>query len=447
MAVFWDGHHERWHGELELMKRNIVPLFGIAFVVAIISTGVFYGLFAGKLRSSSAEAPGHPIMVAARDLERGSVVQASDIRVSQLRGSLSGSFSGREGLIGATLMLPVKENEPFIQERLASGEHGPANSANAVPEGMRAVSIRVAESEGIVNGLHPGSRIDIQAVSDRNGKSELETILQNVEVLTVMPDGNGASKAGVRVISVLTWPRDADLVALADSAARIRVALRNPLDQAVSTHRPLEAGSLFRSNSDTDTPPKVTDVSKAARNEVQLEVQVLAVSLHALSELAKVLAPGAGGESIHIARFQPGIDADTIIKNLGHSHELDLVSARTITAANGQPASFRAGDGRYRLRMRFSPVVSADGKLSIGLTPQISAPNGHGVETREYDANVPEGATLLVEGLTKEQNGREVVEHVFPGRSWRDRDLVIFVRQQGGHAAPVSADRRSSEVR
>ena len=58
------------------MKRNMVPLLGIAFVVTIISTGVFYGLFAGKLRSSSPALNGHPIVVAARELERGEVIEA-----------------------------------------------------------------------------------------------------------------------------------------------------------------------------------------------------------------------------------------------------------------------------------------------------------------------------------------------------------------------------------
>jgi flagella basal body P-ring formation protein FlgA len=66
------------------MKKNMVPLLGIAFIVAIISTGVFYGLFAGKLRSSS-ELPSHGIVVAARDLDRGTVIQASDLRISEIK--------------------------------------------------------------------------------------------------------------------------------------------------------------------------------------------------------------------------------------------------------------------------------------------------------------------------------------------------------------------------
>ena len=43
------------------MKKNLVPLLGIAFVVAIISTGIFYGLFVGKLKSATI-APGSTVL-------------------------------------------------------------------------------------------------------------------------------------------------------------------------------------------------------------------------------------------------------------------------------------------------------------------------------------------------------------------------------------------------
>ena len=35
-------------------KKNLITLLGIAFVVAIIATGLFYGLVAGKLSENAA---------------------------------------------------------------------------------------------------------------------------------------------------------------------------------------------------------------------------------------------------------------------------------------------------------------------------------------------------------------------------------------------------------
>jgi hypothetical protein len=39
------------------MKKNLVPLLGIAFVVAIVSTGIFYGLFVGRLKTAAVAGP------------------------------------------------------------------------------------------------------------------------------------------------------------------------------------------------------------------------------------------------------------------------------------------------------------------------------------------------------------------------------------------------------
>ncbi len=133
------------------MKRNMVPLLGIAFVVAIISTGIFYGLFAGKLHSS-ADIPGHSVVVAARDLERGTVIQASDLRISEAPGILSGSFSKLDDAVGATLLTPLKTNEPLLAERVVS-------RAPAAGGSSKRWSKQWNGAFGNAGHLHPGFRV------------------------------------------------------------------------------------------------------------------------------------------------------------------------------------------------------------------------------------------------------------------------------------------------
>jgi pilus assembly protein CpaB len=232
------------------MKRNMVPLLGIAFVVAIISTGIFYGLFAGKLRSSS-ELAGHTVVVAARDLDRGTVLQVSDLRVSDSPGVLAGSFSKREELVGAVLLSALKANEPLLAERVVSHGSSPSGSA-MVPAGMRAISIRVNQSEGLLPLLRPGSRVDLQAVSERENRVELRSVLQNVEVFSVAPLDASNTKPVGAVVTVLTKAQDADGVAFADAGAKIRVTLRNPFDDGTVTHR-----STANAKAEAAAPPTV----------------------------------------------------------------------------------------------------------------------------------------------------------------------------------------------
>src|ERR1700694_51594 len=188
------------------MKRNIVPLLGIAFVVAIISTGIFYGLFAGKLRSSVGELPAQSMLVAARNLDPGTVLQGSDLRVSEVKGAWKSGFSNSEELVGGTILKAVQQNEPILQDRVASRDAKWGEGAGGVPAGMRAVSIRVAESSGVVGRLRPGTKVDVQAVLRRETSTDLRTILQNVEVLAVspQPESAGGNQPALPVVTVLT---------------------------------------------------------------------------------------------------------------------------------------------------------------------------------------------------------------------------------------------------
>lgn len=236
------------------MKRNMVPLLGIAFVAAIICTGIYYGLFAGKLRSSS-EIPGHSVVVASRDMDRGTVVQASDLRISEAPGVLTGSFSKIDEAVGATLLTPLKTNEPLLGERVVSRVSPAGQSASGmVPSGMRAVSIRVSQSDGLLNALRPGAHVDLQAISEReNNQVMLRNILQNVEVLSVSPEDANSNRAAGAIVTVLTNAQDADVVALSDAGGKVRVALRNPFDAGTNLPHAMALASIYSNQTNPAT--------------------------------------------------------------------------------------------------------------------------------------------------------------------------------------------------
>jgi pilus assembly protein CpaB len=114
-----------------------------------------------------------------------------------------------------------------------------------VPSGMRAVSVHVSDSSGVLAQLGPGQKVDVQVLITRkstNGEPELRTILEGVPVLSVNPQPVASSQgSNLPAVTLLTNPSDADVLALADSGARVRLALRNPLD---NTTRPRTAVTL-----------------------------------------------------------------------------------------------------------------------------------------------------------------------------------------------------------
>jgi pilus assembly protein CpaB len=199
------------------MKTKLVPLLGIAFVVALIATGIFYGLVAGKLRAASSNA-GAPVVVAARALPRGTVIQAEDVRQTTMSEAPKGTFSAPDQAVGLTVLEPIGENDPINDAKVATHR--------SIPAGMRAISIHVTDSSGVVTMLHPGYKVDVQVVAQENGRAALRTVLQNIEVLAgAAPDVNRP------VVNLLVTPEQADVLGLADSTARLRLVLRNPKDQ------------------------------------------------------------------------------------------------------------------------------------------------------------------------------------------------------------------------
>jgi Flp pilus assembly protein CpaB len=207
------------------MKRNFIPFLVIAFVVSIVSTGIFYGLLVIRQRSGPATT-GKPIVVAARNLDRGTVLQAADVKLAAWGDVPPGAFTTVSEVAGFTLVSPLQENGPVLQSWIASRTSG-AGAGLGIAPGMRAISIHATDSSGIVTLLRPGYKVDVQLVSNQ---AELRTILQNVEVLAVNATGDGHGPSPV--ITLLVDPEGADMAGLGDSTAHLRLSLRNPLDDA-----------------------------------------------------------------------------------------------------------------------------------------------------------------------------------------------------------------------
>lgn len=217
------------------MKRNLMPLLGVAFVAAIVATGIFYGLLIPRLRgTASADAPG-TVVVSTKALDRGSVLRAEDVRAVPWEGEPppARALTGMPQAVGLTLLVPVAANQPITEALVA--RRGVAGGASlAIPAGKRAVSIHPVESSGVVAMMKSGSRIDIQVLHAGGQGLMLRRLLEDVEVLGV--SGQEQSKP---VVTLLVAPADADRLSLADATMQLRLVLRNPNDRSVDGEKVL----------------------------------------------------------------------------------------------------------------------------------------------------------------------------------------------------------------
>ncbi len=221
----------------------MVKLLGIAFVVAIASTGIFYGLFVNKLSSSTGS--GKTVVVASHPLKSGAVIAAADVKTIQWPGihPPKGTFETTDQVIGKTVFDAIGEEELVSDMHLASETSG---GGSGVPSGMRAVTIHVTDSTGVMGMLRTGQKVDVQVVLGKTGaETTVRTALEDLQVLSVHPVPEGTSQGTILpAVTLLAGPAQADVLAAADSGARVRLTLRNPLDNETRPNGPVSLGTV-----------------------------------------------------------------------------------------------------------------------------------------------------------------------------------------------------------
>ena len=65
-------------------------------------------------------------------------------------------------VIGRGLVMPMIQNEPFLELKLAPKDAG-AGLPPAIPPGLRAVSVKVNEVIGVAGYVLPGTHVDVVA--------------------------------------------------------------------------------------------------------------------------------------------------------------------------------------------------------------------------------------------------------------------------------------------
>jgi Flp pilus assembly protein CpaB len=247
-----------------MKKNDVIKFAGIALVIAIMATAVFNVLFVGKLSSNSGS--GKSLLVAARTLKAGTVLQATDLRaIAWPAAELpKGTFSDPAQLVGSAVFDSIAEGEPMLESRLVTAN---GSAVNGVPAGMRAVSVHVTDSTGVLALLHSGHHVDVQVVYRKGQDVSVRTALENLLVLSVTPQAELSSQgANLPVVTLLADPSDADLLAAADAGARVRLTLRNPGDPNTRMRAPLTLDTVMRTSGKSSAPetPAVATTKAAA---------------------------------------------------------------------------------------------------------------------------------------------------------------------------------------
>jgi pilus assembly protein CpaB len=261
-------------------------LFAVLAIAILAGGSLAYGTY-NFMQAPAAQAASMPttaVVVASADLQLGTALAKDDLQVIQFpEGAVpAGSFTQPSDIIGRGLIVPLVKNEPVLAAKLASKEAG-AGLPPVIPEGMRAVSVRVNEVVGVAGYVLPGNRVDVLATAsptEARSDTTSKVVLANVQVLTAgtrMEQGQDDNKpTQVTVVTLLVDPEQAERLALASTEGKIQLALRNPMDKGAPDTPGIRTSGLMGGK---PAAAPAARVARARRPEAkpQVEAPVAAV--------------------------------------------------------------------------------------------------------------------------------------------------------------------------
>ncbi len=177
------------------------------------------------------------IFVAAVDIDKGEEVTAEKVRLEQWPEGKAptGSSSDVEEVLGKFAKTRFYAGEAVMPVKLTE------SSYKVIPKGFSVVAMKASDVD-IANVIQPGDRVNVMAYftkSDLIPRSMTKTVLIGVRVYAL--DGDTERKVGedrpksLRTIQLLIHKNDAEAWTYANELGKIRLAVGNDEDYAIST--------------------------------------------------------------------------------------------------------------------------------------------------------------------------------------------------------------------
>ena len=216
-------------------------------LVFVMVGAVFFGLIAAfsvsrYLSGTQAYAKNlNSVVVAKVDIQPGEKIIAEQLASVQFPANAmpDGTVDSMDKLIGRVAVVQIAAREPVTDFKLAP--EGSAGGLSAViPEGYRAMTVKVDDVVGISGFVMPGALVDIVVVInpvEQNGQQNpiSKIVLQNIKVLAngqnIDRPKNDREAESVKAVTLQVTPEQAEKLALASSEGKLQLVMRNSVDQ------------------------------------------------------------------------------------------------------------------------------------------------------------------------------------------------------------------------
>jgi pilus assembly protein CpaB len=245
--------------------RTVIVLTVAVITAALASYGVYRAIL--RMPVKQVEVGTVNVVVAAEALPVGTQLRREQLKVVAWpqKTQVPGAYADPNDVIDRGVIETIGMNEPVTSRKVASKEAG-AGLSPVIPQGMRAMSVRVNDVISVAGYVVAGTRVDVLVtVPDDNpndGQNEAmsRTVVSNLLVLAAgtrydtekSKDGKPQPST---VVTLAVLPEDGERIALAQGQGQLSLALRNPLDIDQTKTNGIKLVQLMRGG--TAPEPKV----------------------------------------------------------------------------------------------------------------------------------------------------------------------------------------------
>lgn len=242
------------------MRKSTLVMIAFAVVFGLLAVFVAQSWLnnaaANRMRNLEAKketTPTSTIVIAAERLPYGTELAANHMReIAWPADALpGGAFAKISDVLGAgkrVVLSPVEPNEPLLALKM-TGPGQRATLSALVGEGMKAVTVRVNDVEGVGGFVLPGDRVDVVLTRQIDkGNATTEVVLQNARVLAVdqSADERSSKPAVAKAVTLEVDTVAAQKVWLAASVGNLSLLLRKAGENASERTRRVTLDDLSK---------------------------------------------------------------------------------------------------------------------------------------------------------------------------------------------------------
>lgn len=213
----------------------IVGVLSLA-IAAFASYSLFTYLKGQEARVKSAVATSK-VVVAAQEIPAGNAINAIQVKeIDWPQGAApQGAFATADQVVGRVTLDRFAAGEPILDSKLVPKEGQKGILTYRIPEGHRAMTVRVDDVAGVAGFIMPGNKVDVVLTTRQTGNQQpiSKIVLQNIPVLAtgqIIEQKKDEKPVIVPTVTMDVVPNDAEKLAIASTQGALQLVLRRAGD-------------------------------------------------------------------------------------------------------------------------------------------------------------------------------------------------------------------------